>query len=539
MRILFCTNAYPPHFIGGAELIAHQQASALSSLGHEMYGFVGDTSGKIARHDIVDDELDGIPIKRIGLDPIDFNADFPNFHHPEVESRFIETVQDFQPDLVHCHNLIGLSAYLPFLAKIYGARVALTLHDHWGYCLKSTAEWLPGTLCTDSSRCATCQTFVNEGRGKYIPILLRKNTINLLTEFVDIHISPSNFLADCYRIHHPKTLLTKVVWNGINLQRFTHSLRTESVERFQFLFAGYLGKHKGILTLIDAFSSVALDTNATLAIAGDGDLLTTCKESVKRHGLEKRVIFYGKIPNEEMPRLLSESDALVLPSIWPENQPVSITEAMAAGLPVIASNLGGIPELLSNPQAGLLVEANNTAALENSMRQLCGDRALCRKLGEAGRSRIREHDFSKQAKELAFIFSSIPKPLSIARSRQLVACVSDRFDDSFNAEAIAAKWAGFAPHFVYSAWVRDDLLIDGDIALVVGSHGSLTEAYRLMKRGVALVVPEYRRDLREIVQRLSCGLVYSDYNEAARQVAYLLEHDDLRRSLGENSKISF
>ena len=82
-------------------------------------------------------------------------------------------------------------------------------------------------------------------------------------------------------------------------------------------------------------------------------------------GLNDSVRFWGKI--KDITDAYAQTDVLILPSIWPENQPVTITEAMAAKIPVIASNSGGIPELVDDEKTGLLFEAGNAQDLARKM----------------------------------------------------------------------------------------------------------------------------------------------------------------------------
>src|SRR4030095_4467041 len=92
-----------------------------------------------------------------------------------------------------------------------------------------------------------------------------------------------------------------------------------------------------------------------LFLVGEGELLSVMRQHVIDHGWEETGVFPGKVDNAEIETVYRRTDVLLLPSIWPENQPVSITEAMAAGIPVVASRIGGIPAVLADGGTGFLV----------------------------------------------------------------------------------------------------------------------------------------------------------------------------------------
>src|SRR5208337_832744 len=116
-------------------------------------------------------------------------------------------------------------------------------------------------------------------------------------------------------------------------------------------FIGYLGEHKGVHVLINALRRID-KRRMTLNIAGDGALMDTYRQQVRSLGLEDTVKFWGKVADIE--RIYAQTDVLILPSIWPENQPLTIIEAMSSGIPVIASDIGGIPELVDDGIDGYL-----------------------------------------------------------------------------------------------------------------------------------------------------------------------------------------
>ena len=197
-RILICANNYPPHFVGGAELIAHHQAKAIQAAGHTVAAFVGDGVTPGDRHSMWLDEYDGLPVYRVILQPRDYDNRYRNFDHPAVDRRFEEALELFRPDVVHFHNLVGLSTGLVPIAKHRGLRTVLTLHDHWGFCFKNTILRNDESLCTDFTNCAVCRDAFTDDSGMPFPIVLRNQFVRANLDAVDYFVSPSEYLARAY-----------------------------------------------------------------------------------------------------------------------------------------------------------------------------------------------------------------------------------------------------------------------------------------------------------------------------------------------------
>ncbi len=149
------------------------------------------------------------------------------------------------------------------------------------------------------------------------------------------------------------------------------------------LFLGRLGARKGVPQLIEALAG--LDPGHwRCIIAGDGDVEGTRAE-IARRGLGDRVSAPGWVGPSEVESLLGEADILVLPS-FDENLPMSVIEAMAHGLAVVATPVGAVEDIVADGQTGLLVPPGDTEALRQALKRLVADPALRRRLGEAARS---------------------------------------------------------------------------------------------------------------------------------------------------------
>jgi glycosyltransferase involved in cell wall biosynthesis len=144
-------------------------------------------------------------------------------------------------------------------------------------------------------------------------------------------------------------------------------------------FAGRLGPQKALGMALEAVAAVP---DVTLVIAGDGPDRAALERQARELGLETRVSFLGSVSREQVLRLFRAADASVLSSAW-ENFPHTVVEALAVGCPVIATAVGGVPEVIREGENGLLVPANDVPALAAAIRRFFGDAALRQRLAAA------------------------------------------------------------------------------------------------------------------------------------------------------------
>jgi glycosyltransferase involved in cell wall biosynthesis len=146
-------------------------------------------------------------------------------------------------------------------------------------------------------------------------------------------------------------------------------------KRHQLLFLGRIGERKGAFDLIEALAMDNLkDCDFELLMGGDGDLVAA-KNLVKTYNLEEKIKFIGWVKGEEKIRLLQESSIFLLPS-YNEGMPMSLLEALATGLPIIASTVGGIPQQVTDGSEGFLVTAGNINLLNLRIYELINSNNL-------------------------------------------------------------------------------------------------------------------------------------------------------------------
>lgn len=412
MKVLFCTNIYPPKFIGGAELIVHNQAKALKQLGHHPAVFTGDIRGKYPRHSFWREDWEGVPVYRVALTSEDFRSEGVNFINAAVEQHFAGILEQLQPDIAHMHNLIGLSVRLIRMAKEKGARTLLTLHDHWGFCFKNTLLKTEREVCTDFSRCSECMPFIEDVGATRLPIERRNDFLRSRLSEVDAFISPSFYLAHAYIKAGFPVGRMRVIANGVDVERFSKVQKAPRGGRMRFTLIGHLGHHKGAQVLLQALTLLGDPERLLLNVVGEGELAEPLRQRIAELGLSRSVRFWGHLQNDRIEQVFAATDVLVLPSIWPENQPVSITEAMATRTPVIASRAGGIPELVEDGRTGYLFKTGDAGELAGKMRLFLDHPDQIGPLGERGFAKIANMTFRSQVKRILRVCEEHAEPVA-------------------------------------------------------------------------------------------------------------------------------
>ena len=162
----------------------------------------------------------------------------------------------------------------------------------------------------------------------------------------------------------------------------------------RILFVGRLVERKGVAHLVEAVRLLPADLNARLSIIGDGPERESLVSQVARHGLQDRVTLAGRVSESALRAAYAESDVVVLPSILDargdtEGLGVVLLEAMSYGVPVIGSDIGGITDIITDGEAGVLVPPGDPSLLATALTRLARDPALAARLGAAGEARVR------------------------------------------------------------------------------------------------------------------------------------------------------
>lgn len=209
---------------------------------------------------------------------------------------------------------------------------------------------------------------------------------------IDAWVACSEFNA--WQIQHHFKQFPHVIYNGVDIDKFSPAAgnvrQTLNITDDQFLlvFAGRLVGWKGLSYVLKALARLQ-DERVRFLIVGNGEEQAKLQAQARTLGVDKQVIFHEPVAHSALPAFYSSGDAGIFPSTGDEAFGITIAEAMACGLPVIGSYIGGIPEVIGNEgSAGLLVSPGHPEAIASAIRQLMEDGEKRRVMGHNARQRI-------------------------------------------------------------------------------------------------------------------------------------------------------
>lgn len=522
--IIFCCNAYPPNFIGGAELVAHWHAKSLQKKGNNVVAFVAETYSEKPMYTCYRDDFDGLPVYRIRCNGTNFSADYINFKNKMIDDAFTKILNEYNPDIMHCHNIIGLSLGIIDIASARGIKVELTLHDYWGFCYKNTCLFHDGTLCRNDDRCAECMPYIIG--DVYIPIFMRQTYFRLIFSKIDHMISPSKYLADRYRIAGVQGRRLYVIGNGVDVDRYA-KIEHKKNEKLNMLYVGILAKHKGIKSLLEAVSLLGRK-DVIVNLVGIGEETENLRSFAIEHDIDEQVFFHGRVFGRELDAFLSRADVSVMPSVWPENASVSIVESMASGISVIASDMGGNPEFVDHGETGFVYEAGNARALADIIQRFIDNPELVKKMGDKARAKMFGYSYDVQTDKLIELYKRPQQYENIFRKSSLTCVCGNRVCDDLSEalpkNSLLLDWLNI--------WDYDKI----DMVIVLTNAAlQMHTVKQLMKSGVLLIVPEQNENLFKMIKAGNCGLYYKSEQELPLYIRYLHEHIDVKASLKRNA----
>lgn len=304
-------------------------------------------------------------------------------HSREAVSKIAALIDSTRPDLMHCHNIYHqITPSIVSVAKSRGIPVILTLHDFKPVCpvYVRLRAGQPCSLCLHgdfiqvlTNRCASGS--IGASALLYAEAAIQRWLGNY--EKVDLFLAPSRFMRDA-ALSRFRPDQVALLYNGVDTDETEMSTRDEGYA----LYLGRLSEEKGVETLLRAHGAAG---TWQLVVAGTGPL----ERDLQRRYPTAR--FVGQLSGEALRETIRGASAIVVPSEWYENCPMSVLEGMACGKPVIASRIGGIPELVVDGETGVLFEPGDGDELRSHVSRLMDDLSLRARMGAAGRIRAERH----------------------------------------------------------------------------------------------------------------------------------------------------
>ncbi|MGJ5673549.1 MAG: glycosyltransferase family 4 protein [Nostochopsis sp.] len=542
-KILVCTNFYPPFFIGGAEIIAHHQARLLQKSGYKVAVFCGKHDDSLRHYSLTRETYDGLDVFRVILHTQNYQIG-NNFSNSDVDDVFDAVIEEFQPGVIHFHNIVNLSLGIVARARRHRIWTILTLHDHWGFCFKNTLLKQQEQVCNDYSKCGECLPELIDSRGRRLHIRMRQDYIAWQLAKVDRFVSPSSYLAATYVKAGLPAHKISVISNGVNVDRFYYIVKIPSQGIIRFTFIGHLGFHKGVHILITAMKLLLkrgyLGKVCTVNIVGAGAMADELATFVKTNQLDAAVKLWGKVEHFQIEKVYQHTDVLVTPSIWPENEPVTILEAMAAGIPVLASALGGNLELVTDGVTGCLFEPGNAPMLADKMVEMAFNRDRIKSMGHQAYKKVADNTLDKYVRRIVEVYED-KEQASITKCderKHIILCSGEHLSPEFAfvIDQLYKNDTSKCYRFMMSDWIEPEDWQYVDLVWIVENNGKERDLRESMKWGRSLLVPQHNQKLVEICRHGQCGLFYTDEIEAEVCLNYLMERPSLLTTLGQNAK---
>jgi glycosyltransferase involved in cell wall biosynthesis len=384
MRILVVSAMFPPHILGGAEISAFNLASWLRDQGHEIGVITAAASPEETRSG---EMVDGMrvwsvfpprpyPIQKQGnigkayLKPLWHLQDHLDPRNPALLGRVLDA---FKPDFCNVHYMTGLGHNA--LAEI-GKRdipVMYVMHDMALSCLRLTM-FRDGNTCKE--QCLPCKVSASSKR-KGIRAAKRigfaspsRANLEQNARFQPLADYPMAAILDANKYPPP-------------------TVSRAPSDKVRFVYAGRLEVTKGVGVLLAAAEAAQKDGNFTLKVVGKGSAEADLRA---RYGHHDWIEFTGHVTMQEAIDHIAGADMLCIPSIWLENSPGVVIQALGMSVPVISSNVGGLPELVQHDVNGLLAEPGNVESWKQALETVLSDRSCLEKYQTNAALRAGEFD---------------------------------------------------------------------------------------------------------------------------------------------------
>ncbi len=406
MKILQVVHSFPSCNNAGTEIYTYHLSKELSKR-HNVFVFYRLSDFKKREYELNYNQFNGLNTFTIN-NTFRFCDSFEKFYRNDaIAKEFVKVLDRIKPDIVHIQHLIFLSTTIITEIKKRGIPIVFTLHDYWLICPQWHFLKKDFSICNnnDISQCIDCldnqlsikrlskriySTFRNSMPDffmrflKNIYLSVSKTNLNSqealekiksrirhikeVCSMVDLFIAPSQFLRMRFIEFGIPEDKIKFIPHGIDTELFKNFKRKES-DRIRFGFIGTILPAKGVDILINAFNRIR-DSRAELKFYGrlfSYQGFEYYPRFIKRLAKSRNIKFMGGFNHEDVAEVFSEIDILVLPSIWYENFPLTILEAFSTKTSIIASRIGGIPELIKDKENGLLFQPGDSYDLYDKM----------------------------------------------------------------------------------------------------------------------------------------------------------------------------
>jgi len=426
VRILHAIHDFLPRHRAGSEIHAARLCQALADRGHQVHVLCAELDPSLPHGHLTWRRHGDLPVTEL-VNNWRFDDFAATYADAAIERRLEHVLEAVQPDVLHIHSLLNLSLSLPALARRRGIAVVALLHD-WTLVCPSGGQRVhvaEAHVChvIDSDRCARCfvqspfqeqmaAVRVAGGLLGRAPIAAAAKTVRRLAPrlaagairsvarrsvesvdaaaidarlaaaraalmHVDRIVAPSRALADgMIELGAPRA---RVSVSDYGFPPLALETSVPSSGRVRVGLIGTLVWHKGLHLLLEAARRLPRD-RFDLHVHGELDTFPEYGARVRELARDLPVTFHGRFDAADIGRVYGSLEVVVVPSLWPENSPLVVHEAFQAGIPIVASELGGLAELVRNECGGVTFAPTTSRALAEALEPLIVSEARRRAL---------------------------------------------------------------------------------------------------------------------------------------------------------------
>jgi glycosyltransferase involved in cell wall biosynthesis len=461
VKILFTIHGFPPHELGGSEIYSFSIARALRRRGIDVVVFARAVDFDKSPYSLMEEEVDGIRVVRIVNNLTDFQTFSDYFINRKIRDSFISLLFEEKPDVVHFQHLFALSGDLPSVAKFYGVPNIMMLHDYWYLCLRVNLFRPDHSRCTgphDGSNCLVCSdngtpdlcdiprfTTINKiySMGKLrlflkriIPqrhkavlksLIFRKRIpavaedsiyskngsqdVSFRTDFFRKQLSACNYIISPSRYLQNRYMeqgFKNVTYIPLGIDPMPEVSKKPLNGLIRLGFVGNITATKGFAVLLSELQRIKNLEKIEVHIFGQiyEEEYFRREFSHVTSRLLDRIKFHGRFERDprSLKKVYENMDVLIFPSICEENSPLVVREALMTGTPVIASNIGGIPEIVVNENNGLLFDPDHSGDLAERIDKLIRDPQLIGRLWDGAKA-TKVKDINEHSQQIIDLYS--------------------------------------------------------------------------------------------------------------------------------------
>jgi glycosyltransferase involved in cell wall biosynthesis/ubiquinone/menaquinone biosynthesis C-methylase UbiE len=392
MRVLYACHQFFPEYYTGTERYGLNLARQMQRMAHHVSVLTYATRRLDSEKAVANAatrktfEYQGVPVtalrhldfdQRGGLPAISFAPRDPVIYL-EVK-RFLDESPPF--DLLHCIHPMRVGEIVRAV-KERGLKVILHLVDYWTLCPRATLQRPDGSLCDGPDKGHNCALYCYHTEA-LDRLMKRWSEAQDLLTMTDVVISPSQFLIDVFRRNGVNTSKFVYLPHGADYSVMRNLERRSDAGRRTIINLGFLGTllpHKGVDVLVKAFRKIPADNLRLKIYGGYFDMHEYYSNLLALAKGDERIEFCGEYHFESVADVIKDIDMVVVPSLWYENAPLVISVAQMFGVPVIASRLGGMAEMVADGVNGFTFQPGDVEDLADRIRMIAANPDVLREL---------------------------------------------------------------------------------------------------------------------------------------------------------------